>query len=328
MPIIGNRAEIVVPVYLTATKTVTGAPIPGGKFTFGVFNAQGNLIATAINDENGNIVFPRIYLTSDGVHNYSVRELTPSGNGWTTDQTVFPVIITVRIEEGNWVAHVDYPDGTPSFNNHFYSQPTAADIIAYKVIRGGTGMEVFNFELLDASGDVIATAQNDALGVIHFPSISYSMPGIYTYTIRETGTYPGWIIDPGEFHVIVRVIDSGIVISIEYPDGPPHFFNRFVGPEPGCTVNAQQLIDVRVPVTVTPFANVGRIAVICCGQPTISSGIDDSQGIPGGDCQFTISQRLCAEVPVEFGATVEPGITHVSCEGQDCGNCILSEGEA
>lgn len=328
MPDIEIRAPIAVPAYLTATKTATGAPLPGGKFTFGVFDKNNNLVTTAINNPEGNIVFPRIDLASAGTHNYSIRELTPSGNGWTTDQTVFPVVITVHNEGGSWTADVDYPDGPPLFNNIFLSQPTEAEIIAYKVIIGGTGTEIFNFELLDDNGDVIATAQNDPLGVIHFPPIAYSMPGEHTYTIRETGTYPGWIIDPGVFHVIVRTIDGGIVTSIEYPEGPPHFFNRFDEPEPGCTVNGQQLIDVSVPVTVKPFANVGRIITRCCGQPTITPGIDDTRGIPDGECEFTISQRLCVEVPVEFGAAVETGPTHVLCEGNDCANCVSPNGDA
>jgi hypothetical protein len=319
------RAAFVAPVYLTATKTATGATLPDGQFSFGVFDQNGNLKATAVNDADGNIVFPRVDITSLGIFNYTIRELTPSGNGWTTDRTIFPVIRTAFDDLGRPTADVYFPDGTPTFNNDFHSEPSTAEIIAFKVIVGGTGMEVFNFELLDENGDVIETAQNDALGVIHYPPLTYTAPGVYTYTTRETGVYPGWIVDPGEFHVIVTVEDIGgelMVTSIEYPEGPPHFSNRFDETEPGCTVNGQQLIDVRVPVTVKPFATIGTIVTRCCGEATITPGIDIDEGIIDGECNFTISQRLCVEVPVDFGADVEPGDTYVTCTGEDCSDCV------
>lgn len=40
----------------------------------------------------------------------------------------------------------------------------------------------------------------------------------------------------------------------------------------------------------------------CCGDPVVVSGDKPCAGKKNGVCTFTISQTICVEVPVEFGA--------------------------
>lgn len=68
---------------------------------------------------------------------------------------------------------------------------------------------------------------------------------------------------------------------------------------------------VCVPVTVTPFATPGTAKATCCGSPVI-----DPDGRCTGtrkSCSFTITQRLCIEIPIAFGAVIETGSAVVQC---------------
>ena len=75
---------------------------------------------------------------------------------------------------------------------------------------------------------------------------------------------------------------------------------------------------VCVPVTVTPFARPGSARTICCGKPKISTETS---------CSFTVSQELCIELPITFGAHVETGSISVQCDGVSNGSCSCSDEE-
>ena len=94
-----------------------------------------------------------------------------------------------------------------------------------------------------------------------------------------------------------------------------------------CPVTGHQIIDVSLPVTVTPFGCVGRTVTKCCGAPTIIPGAC-GEGAQCGSCVFTITQRLCVSVPVLFGAMVDTGETFVNCGGVSVDDiCAECEGE-
>ncbi|NLU24270.1 MAG: hypothetical protein GXW99_06060 [Clostridiales bacterium] len=84
-------------------------------------------------------------------------------------------------------------------------------------------------------------------------------------------------------------------------------------------------MSVCVPVTVTPFAKTLGTSTTCCGDPVVKAGDTPCPGKKAGTCTFTISQKLCVAVPVEFGATATPGDTYVDCLGASeediCKNC-------
>jgi hypothetical protein len=95
--------------------------------------------------------------------------------------------------------------------------------------------------------------------------------------------------------------------------------------EQTCPAAAYQLLGVCVPVTVTPFANTGATVTKCCGEPSIVEGRNTCDGTKNGTCVFTVTQDICVEVPVEFGAVASVGDTYVNCKGvlgeEICSNC-------
>lgn len=68
---------------------------------------------------------------------------------------------------------------------------------------------------------------------------------------------------------------------------------------------------VCVPVKVTPYAKPGTAKATCCGDPIVKTGSPCS-GNPTS-CSFTITQNLCVEIPISFGAVVETGTATVQC---------------
>lgn len=78
------------------------------------------------------------------------------------------------------------------------------------------------------------------------------------------------------------------------------------------TVSAQKM-DVCVPVTIKPFVNVGGTIIKCCGDAVVQPGRQHCLGMKDGACVFTVTQTLCVEVPIEFGAVANVGDTYVDC---------------
>ena len=80
-----------------------------------------------------------------------------------------------------------------------------------------------------------------------------------------------------------------------------------------CPAVGVQTVDLCVPVMVMPHAMVGQTRVICCGNPIITPG-NNCPISPITECGFTIRQRVCVEVPVEFGADANALDVHVHCD--------------
>lgn len=88
-------------------------------------------------------------------------------------------------------------------------------------------------------------------------------------------------------------------------------------------VTAWYSAEICAPVSVTPFALAGEPRVTPCGEPEISLGQDC--GGPGQDCGFTVRQRLCVAVPLQFGAEAAAGESSSRClaagGGEVCEDC-------
>lgn len=92
------------------------------------------------------------------------------------------------------------------------------------------------------------------------------------------------------------------------------------GSEP-CESVFYQKETVCVPVKVTPYAKPGTAKATCCGEPTVNT----ETTCPGTRtyCSFTVTQNLCIEIPISFGAVIETGTATVQCgtvleTGCDC----------
>lgn len=91
-----------------------------------------------------------------------------------------------------------------------------------------------------------------------------------------------------------------------------------------CETTTYQTATVCAPVTVIPLAAPGTIITTCCGEPDVKSGKECPSGAP--QCQFTVSQRVCIEIPIKFGAKTQVGSPSISCGEPDtegCQDCII-----
>ena len=106
--------------------------------------------------------------------------------------------------------------------------------------------------------------------------------------------------------------------------------NRFENNGSSCPVISYQTLDVCVPVSVKPFARIGFTKTTCCGDATITSGNISCKGIQNGECNFIVNQKICVEVPIEFGVETNAGDTHVQCEQLSiddiCSDCTPQNG--
>lgn len=93
-------------------------------------------------------------------------------------------------------------------------------------------------------------------------------------------------------------------------------------PDEGCTSTFYQEATVCVPVRVRPFATAGDATATCCGTPVVSS--DGSCSGSRNGCGFTVTQRLCIEIPITFGADVETGAALTQCGGVTTTGCSCS----
>ena len=108
--------------------------------------------------------FPDMTFDEAGVYHYTLRELTPSGDGWTTDDRVIRVVVTVVDDEhGHLVATIEYLDGFPTFTNIYRVKPTHIVISGCKIAIGAPlPIGRFEFGLFDSEGRLIAKTTNAA----------------------------------------------------------------------------------------------------------------------------------------------------------------------
>ena len=113
----------------------------------------------------GPFEFPELTFNAAGTYEFSVDEITPSGDGWVTDDKVVTVIVNVVDDgHGHLVATVTYPGELPTFTNTYHSNPVCVVIKGCKLAVGAplpTGK--FLFGLYDDEGKLISSVTNDSL---------------------------------------------------------------------------------------------------------------------------------------------------------------------
>ena len=112
----------------------------------------------------GSFEFPEMTYSAAGDYEYTLKELTPSGGGWDTDDRIIRVIVTVTDDgHGNLVATVSYPDGFPSFTNTYNADPARIIISGCKIAIGAPlPAGRFVFGLYDKDGNLISSVTNNA----------------------------------------------------------------------------------------------------------------------------------------------------------------------
>ena len=216
-------------------------------FEFTLFDETTDNAVQVIGSQNGKIIFDPITYDTAGTYTYRIEETQTSMSGWTLDSSIYHVVVTV-IDDGvgSLVATVDYPDGTPSFENIYTAIDGPAIITGNKKTIGSVlEADQFEFGLYDWNDTLIQTTKNKADGSFTFDPISYTAEAVDTYYVKElTPSGDGWTIDGAIFHAVVTIVDDrqgNLVVTVDYPDGDITFMNTYTTDDTEITLNAIKL---------------------------------------------------------------------------------------
>ena len=110
-------------ITLAGNKVLNGRAQKAGEFTFELCDANGAVIATAANGENGYFAFPALSYDEAGEYTYTVREKDTGVGRVTYDKTVYSVTVQVRDEDGQLKADIILPASGLTFTNTYTPEP-------------------------------------------------------------------------------------------------------------------------------------------------------------------------------------------------------------
>ncbi len=110
-------------ITLAGNKVLNGRAQKAGEFTFELCDANGAVIATAANGENGYFAFPSLSYDEAGEYTYTVREKDTGVGRVTYDKTVYSVTMQVRDEDGQLKADIILPASGLTFTNTYTPEP-------------------------------------------------------------------------------------------------------------------------------------------------------------------------------------------------------------
>lgn len=216
-------------VTVEATKVLAGKDLTADAFTFGLYDQAGNEVAKGTNDRGGKVELAVKNLNL-GEYDYTLKE---EKAGQTVDGVAYDakeVKVHVKVEQNQGdnnktkvTVTYDGAATAPTFNNT-YDAKGSVILTATKTIKVADGFDhttkpadgEFTFDLKDAAGNVIATANNDADGKINFTrgfklaDLGGAASKDFTYTIVEQpGAEPGMAYDSHPLTYTVTVTDGG-----------------------------------------------------------------------------------------------------------------------
>jgi len=175
------------------------------------------------------VTFNTLNYTATGTSYYLVRETSQSGNGWTTDNTVYHVRVTVEDVDGKLVATREVRAGTTgtwaayndtngvTFNNTYQAAPTSTQLKATKSTSGTGAPAAWSFNLAlynsNAAGEQLEQigtdlAARNGAATVTFNTLDYTATGTSYYMVRETSAGgSGWTADSTVYYVRVTVND-------------------------------------------------------------------------------------------------------------------------
>lgn len=184
----------------------------------------------------------------EGVYRYQVRERRGDNPGVAYDSRTWILTVTVTDDLTTFTRRITANttcDGVQSdaiqFTNTYQAQPVSVRFRARKTLADpdhtGVRLQAGQYEFTcveDKTGGQVGTAKtNDQRGDVLFDAISYTRPGTYDYTIRETpGDRGGVTYDAARHHVRVTVTDNGegqLLADVKYDGGTaiPEFTNTY-----------------------------------------------------------------------------------------------------
>ena len=227
-------------VQISASKKLSGKTLAADAFTFTLTNkANERDIYTAKNDAQGNVVFD-LNLTEVGTYTYILAETAGADANITYDKNTYTVTVKVTDDlQGNLKAEVTYDttDGkAPTFTNVHTPSAITVELTGRKTLKGRElKADEFAFQVTDGSGNVVATAKNDAAGELKFSGIALSQAGKYTFAVTEVkGSVKGMIYDDAKYIVTVEVVNENGVLkaTVTEPESGLVFQNTYKTPDP------------------------------------------------------------------------------------------------
>lgn len=342
-------------VTVEATKILTGKDLTADAFTFGLYDQAGNEVAKGTNDRGGKVELAVKNLNL-GEYDYTLKE---EKAGQTVDGVAYDVKevkVHVKVEQNQGDNNktkvtVTY-DGTataPTFNNT-YDAKGSVTLTATKTIKVADGFDhttkpadgEFTFDLKDAAGNVIATANNDADGKINFTrgfklaDLGGAASKDFTYTIVEQpGAEAGMVYDSHPLTYTVTVTDGGngalnakaIVTSTS---GSETFTNTYQPAATGLALGAQKSYakkDDNTPIVLkggefTFDVYEGNLtAEQLKGKQPVRTATNDANGSVGFDAfsyakpgthEYTIVERKGDLAYVTYDAAVHHAVVTVA----------------
>lgn len=271
---------------LSVTKTLEGTSAAAGKFSFTVKPDGDDILGIAgtyasgkltnggtvtVAATSGEIIFTQN--DAGKTWKYEVSEDDP-GKGFTCKCSKWNVSVSVAndVENGRLLVTTTVsgeggtrswtyasggepaaPGATVAFVNRYAATGTTAEIVGTKTLNGRLmSAREFEFQLVDkAAGDVVATAYNDESGSVNFGRLSYTTPGMYTYTAREvTDGLKTEGVTPvrGSFTITVNVTDNGdgtLDCDVYYPKGGLAFENSYGTGDAEIEVSGTKVLEGR-----------------------------------------------------------------------------------
>lgn len=221
------------------SKVLTGRALKAGEFAFELVE-NGNVVATASNDAEGNVNFDALAYDEAGTHTYVVREAKGSLGGVTYDAREHVVTVTVTDDgSGKLSAEASSADGNIVFENSYAAASTSITFGGTKVLTGAELADgQFAFQLKDDQGNVVATATNAIDGSLVFEPVSLDAAGEYHLTLSEVNDAQDNVTyDDHVYQLDVTVADDGegsLYVASYTVDGGtdlPVFENAYVAPE-------------------------------------------------------------------------------------------------
>ena len=202
-----------------ASKVLEGRKLKAGEFEFELVKVKadgslGKVVATAKNGADGKVEFPAVELTGEGTRSYRIREVKGDAGGVTYDGKSYGLTVDARMSEGDDAkldCTVSYDGGeAPTFTNRYEARGSFRAQATKRLDGRDLKAGEFAFELVDADGKVVATAENGADGKVEFPEVELTAAGTYAYGIREVaGDDSDMVYDTAVRNLTVTATDSG-----------------------------------------------------------------------------------------------------------------------
>ena len=265
-PVVFTNAYNAVPAETTGIisvqKQLTGRDwMSGDAFTFALAAENGAPLpaaATVTATSADAVSFGAITYAKPGAYHYMVTEQAGSipGVSYSAHAQHVTVLVTDNAA-GKLEAKAVYGTDAQAavFENAYTPEAATATFSFTKVLKNADIKDgVFNFELAAKDGAPLpasTNAVNDARGTVTFGSITYTQPGAYAYTVKETvdASLP-YAYDTTEKTVTVTVTDNPatgkLEAAVSYPTGTT-FTNAYKAASGETVIEAAKLVNGQAP---------------------------------------------------------------------------------